>query len=221
MWVDITNTDTWNLQSQATNQEARPEACQAYHLQYLDIQVDIQVEPPMIIQQNIPIKFQPSIQSVCQVKIQPKILPVCQIHLQVLSQSAYKLKSKCISNRFSKHHANLQSKLKSYIPSKLRPICSQARETRGTCKSTKKSNIVNPSYYIVFILIEKIPTDMPMMKSDNIPHWGKLSVLWDSCYILKHQLANIWWRETLASEVNYVVLICDGLEYILIRSHRS
>ena len=47
---------------------------------------------------------------------------------------------KWISNRCSHHHVNWKSKFKSQIPSKLRHICSQASETRGTNKSAEIYN---------------------------------------------------------------------------------
>ena len=64
-------------------------------------------------------------------------------------------------------------------------------DTKFTINYTNKSNNFNPSYNIVFILKENIRMDDIIRWSDNIPNWGTYSLLWDSRFIIKHQVLNI------------------------------
>ena len=83
----------------------RKAAWKVYQLQYLEVQVGVQVELPVTTQPNILLQCQPSSQPVCQVKHQQKILNMCQNNFQVPSQKNVNWILKRKYRSFSHHHA--------------------------------------------------------------------------------------------------------------------
>ena len=70
------------------------------------------------------------------------------------------------------NHVNGKAKFKSHSPPNLRTRCYQAREPRGTRKSTNISYTFDNSYQLVFDLRVKRHIDAPMRESDNILNRG-------------------------------------------------
>ena len=119
-------------------------------------------------------------------KLQPMIIPMFQGNYQVPSENKtrYPVRvpkesqrskakqhvngiSKWISNIWYQHHVKLKSKFKCHIPSNIRPIFSQARKPIGTNNSAKISN----TFHLVFVLKERIYTNVPTRESE-ISHIG-------------------------------------------------
>ena len=121
-------------------------------------------------------------------KLQPRFIHMYKNNFQVPSKVLGWLTLQVDTQKVISEPFNRWANFKSQIKANLRPIFSQARYPRVTCNTTKKSNTVNSSYYVVFILKSKIHMEDPMRESENIPNWDTYIVLQDSCFILNHHI---------------------------------
>ena len=63
-----------------------------------------------------------------------------------------------------------KAKFKFQILAKIRPRCSQVKESRGTTNTAKKYNVVHPSYHLIFLFKAKSHMDALSRKSENISY---------------------------------------------------